>query len=64
VEKNPTPETYRALLQAQSELHRHNLNMGGGSRLVIRQAPVFVRSALFLWMVSGPGRGQIKPFIY
>jgi len=28
VEKNPRPETYRALLEAQSELHRYDLTYG------------------------------------
>jgi hypothetical protein len=28
VEKNPRPETYRALLEAQSELQRHDLGFG------------------------------------
>jgi hypothetical protein len=28
VEKNPRPETYRALLEAQSELQRHDLDYG------------------------------------
>ena len=28
VEKNPRPETYRALLEAQSKLQRHDLNYG------------------------------------
>jgi hypothetical protein len=28
VEKNPRPETYRALLEAQSALRRHDLDYG------------------------------------
>lgn len=28
VEKNPRPETYRALLEAQSALHRYDLTYG------------------------------------
>jgi hypothetical protein len=44
VEKSPRPETYRALLEAQSELQRHDLQY---SRKTLRGAPPATR---------GPGR--------
>jgi len=34
VEKNPRPETYRALLEAQSELQRYDLNHARGKGAV------------------------------
>lgn len=36
VEKNPRPETYRALLEAQSELQRYDLRFGKGK---LRELP-------------------------
>jgi hypothetical protein len=36
VEKNPRPETYRALLEPQSELQRYDLTYGKGT---LRELP-------------------------
>jgi hypothetical protein len=37
VEENPRPETYRGLLEAQSELQRHDL--GCGRKRPLRELP-------------------------
>jgi hypothetical protein len=44
VEKKPRPETYRALLEAQSELQRYDLSYGRG-RSALRDLPNRTRQA-------------------
>jgi hypothetical protein len=43
VEENPRPETYRALLEAQSELQRHDLSYG--KNRLVREMPARPRYA-------------------